>query len=79
MDVYGSQTEEDVADRGRCNTGGIIELPLQSFGTRCTTIVCLGSYLDPKVLVPPPQQSIHILQHQLGSGVQKVKVQIETQ
>lgn len=38
-----------------------------------------GSYLDPQVLVSPPQQGVHILQYQLGGGVQKVKVQVETQ
>lgn len=51
----------------------------------CSTLIVVsvsgrpGSYLDPKVLVSPPQQGVHILQHQLGGVVQKVKVQVETQ
>lgn len=82
MAVYGSQTEDDVADRGRCNTH-----TQNSFiaATAAHTLIVVsvsgrpGSYLDPKVLVPPPQQGVHVLQHQLGGGVQKVKVQVETQ
>lgn len=75
MDVYGSQTEEDVADRGRCDTWS----DFSAATWRTMIVVCLGSYLDSKVLVSPPQQGVHILEHQLGSGVQKVKVQVETQ
>lgn len=86
MDVYGSQTEDDVADRGRCDTN--VRAHTKNYFIAATAVHTLivvsvsgrpGSYLDPKVLVSPPQQGVHILQHQLGSSVQKVKVQVETQ
>lgn len=86
MDVYGSQTEDDVADRGRCHTNA--RTHIKNYFIAATAVHTLivvsvsgrpGSYLNPKVLVSPPQQGVHILQHQLGGVVQKVKVQVETQ
>lgn len=83
MDVYGSQTEDDVADRGRCHTNARTHIKkLFHCRSSCSHTDCRlwpGSYLNPKVLVSPPQQGVHILQHQLGGVVQKVKVQVETQ
>lgn len=90
MDVYGSQTGDDVADRGLCNTtihtfiSALERSPSASPGVILNsrpfyTTPLLKAYLDSKVLVSFPQQGVHVLDHQLRRSVQQVKVQEEAQ
>lgn len=46
---------------------------------RLRFVFLTSSYLNPKVLVSFSQESVHVLQDQLGGSVQQVKVQVESQ